>query len=53
MKICHVALHTVSTSGNRVEKVWIGCNWLRYRPVVSYCEHGNESSGSIKGDEFD
>jgi hypothetical protein len=23
-----------------------------YRPVVGFCEHGNEPSGSVKGGKF-
>jgi hypothetical protein len=32
--------------------VWTGFIWLRLSPVVSYCEHSNEASGSIKVGEF-
>jgi hypothetical protein len=32
--------------------VWIGFKLLRIEPVASCCEHGNEPSGSINGDEF-
>jgi hypothetical protein len=31
---------------------WRGFNWLRMGPVLDSCEYGNESSGSIKGEEF-
>jgi hypothetical protein len=33
-------------------KMWIGLIWLRIGPVVIFCEHGNNTSSSIKGGEF-
>jgi hypothetical protein len=30
------------------EMVWIALMWLRIGPVEGSCEHGNESSSSIK-----
>jgi len=35
-----------------VGKVWIGLIWLWMGPVAGCCEHGNESSRSIKGGNF-
>jgi hypothetical protein len=32
------------------EMGWEGVNWMHL--VVGSCEHGNETSGSIKGGEF-
>jgi hypothetical protein len=29
-----------------------GFIWLRIRVGSGFCEHGNEPSGSIKGEEF-
>jgi hypothetical protein len=31
---------------------WTGYVWLRIGPVARSCEHGNEPSGSVKGEEF-
>jgi hypothetical protein len=33
-------------------KVWTGFIWLRIGPVACSREHGNEPSGSIKGEKF-
>jgi hypothetical protein len=33
-------------------EVWTECNWLRIGSVAVSCEHGSETSGFIKGEEF-
>jgi hypothetical protein len=33
-------------------RVWSGFVWLRIRFIGGFCEHGNETSGSVKGGEF-
>jgi hypothetical protein len=33
-------------------KVWTGLIWLRIGSVAASCEHGNESSCSLKGKHF-
>jgi hypothetical protein len=40
------------TWGNRVEKCELHASGFREGPVADTCEHGNESSGSIKGRKF-
>jgi hypothetical protein len=32
--------------------MWIGFIWLRISSLASSCEHGNDFSGSIKGEKF-
>jgi len=32
--------------------VWTGVIWLRIWQVVGFCEHSNESSGSINGGDL-
>jgi hypothetical protein len=31
---------------------WVDSTGLGEGPIVAFCEHGNEPSGSIKGGEF-
>jgi hypothetical protein len=38
--------------GKQGGKAWTGFIWLRIGPVAGSCEHGNETSGSIKCGEF-
>jgi hypothetical protein len=33
-------------------RVWTGFNWLKKGSVSGSCEHGNESSGTIKGGDY-
>jgi hypothetical protein len=33
-------------------RVWIDSNGLRQGTMAGKCEHGNESSGSVKGREL-
>jgi hypothetical protein len=35
-----------------IERVWTGCIWLRTLISGESCEHGNETSGSLKRGEF-
>jgi hypothetical protein len=35
--------------GIKGAKAWTGRIWLRVGPMVSFCEHGKEPPGSIKG----
>jgi hypothetical protein len=32
--------------------VWIGCIWLRIGIMAGCCEHDNETSGFLKGEDF-
>jgi hypothetical protein len=32
--------------------MWTGCMWIRIGPVAVSCEHGNETSDSIKCGKF-
>jgi len=32
--------------------VWKGVDWMHLDPVTDPCEHGNETSGSLKGRKF-
>jgi hypothetical protein len=36
-----------------VESYGVDSSGSRWGPVIDPCEHGNEPSGSIKGEEFD
>jgi hypothetical protein len=42
-----------SCRGKLGGRMWIGFILLKTGPVVGSCEYGNETSGSIKGREFD
>jgi len=37
---------------NKQFEVWTGLIWLRIGSIANSSEHSNESSGSIKGEEF-
>jgi hypothetical protein len=49
-------LHGVGRSVGRSDAWLVRCgldySGSRYGPVVGFCEHSNEPSGSIKGAEF-
>jgi hypothetical protein len=38
--------------GNRMGGCGLNASGSRWRPVMGWCEHGNETLGSIKGGTF-